>query len=140
MNEDFMKQMMGLYNNPVFKNAFLAFFLKMQEEGIESAKKSWDVSMYQNLVKGGGTDLFEKLIDFYSELGFVSKKKHEAVVKENEELKKENTILKQLIQNMNIKVLENGSKGMQEIWKDTIEKQTDLSKDIAKNFFDLFKR
>ncbi|MBF0538871.1 MAG: hypothetical protein HQL03_11550 [Nitrospirae bacterium] len=140
MGDDFLKHLMGLYSSQTFKDAFQAFFMKMQEDGLESAKKSWDVTLYKSAMKGGGTDLFEKMIDFYSDLGFVSKKKHEAVLKENEELKKENAFLKGIVQNMNLRVFEDGSKNIQETWKETIEKQMELSKDIAKNFFDLFKK
>ncbi|MBF0606850.1 MAG: hypothetical protein SFH39_18115 [Candidatus Magnetobacterium sp. LHC-1] len=140
MGDDFLKHLMGLYSSPTFKNAFSEFFMKMQEDGLDAAKKSWEVSLYKSAVKGSGTDLFEKMIDFYSDMGFVSKKKHEAVLKENEDLKKENAFLKGIVQNMNVRVFEDGSKNIQETWKDTVEKQMELSKDIAKNFFDLFKR
>jgi hypothetical protein len=40
-NDECSMKMMELFTNPLFKKGFFDFFLKMQQEGIEAARKFW---------------------------------------------------------------------------------------------------
>lgn len=140
MSEEFIKNILELYNNPLFKKGFTDFFMKAQQEGIEAARKFWDMNPEKDTLAENTTEIFEQMTAFYSNLGFVPKTKYNAAVKENEELKKENEFLKNTIKEMNQKVFTEGSLKLQEAWKETIDKQMEMSKEIAKYFLDLFKQ
>lgn len=139
MNQEFIKNILELYNNPIFKKGFLEFVMKSQQEGIEAARKFWNMKPEKDTVTGNATEIFEHMITFYSNLGFVPKTKYDEAVTENENLKKENEFLKNTMKEINQKVFTEGSLKIQEAWKETIEKQMEITKEISKNFLDLFK-
>ena len=139
MNDDLFRNLMSLYSNPLFQQIFSNYFMKMQQEGLEAARNYWRFIPEKNKFAHNAPDLFEQMIDFYSNLGFVSRRKYDEVVKENEELRKENEFLKETIQKLNLQVMTEGGVKMQEAWKSTVEKQMDMSKEIAQSFFELFK-
>lgn len=140
MNDEILKNIINLYSNPVFKTSFQEFFMKMQQEGIEAAKKFWDLNPKRNSLSANASDIFEYMISFYSNLGFISKVKYDELVKENEKLKKENEFLQNTIKELNLKVFTEGSTKIQEAWIETTNKQMEMAKEISKNFFDLFKQ
>ena len=135
-----MKNILQLYSNPLFQKGFFDFFQKMQQEGIEAAKKFWNLSPEKNSLFPNTLEIYEKLIDFYIVLGFVPKSKYEEVLKENEKLKYENLFLRDTIKQLQFKVFTEGGEKVQEVWKDIVDKQMELNKDIAKNFFELFRQ
>lgn len=139
MDEETIKKMFELYNNAFFKNIFLEFMAKMQQDGIDAARDFWNNYPEKGNLLNFDPDIFEQLIEFYSSLGFVPRKKHEEVIKENEQLKKEIEFLKNTIKELNVKVFTEEGRKTQEIWKSTIEKQIEVNKEIAKSFIDLFK-
>lgn len=138
-NEEMMKNMLDLFANPLFKKDFFDFFLKVQREGIESAKKFWSMSTPEMPIPNI-LEIYEKMIDFYITLGFVPRTKYEQVMKENEELKKENKFLKDTMNEIQFNVFKEGGEGLRETWRSIIDKQLEMNKDIAKNFFELFKQ
>jgi hypothetical protein len=140
MNDEFIKNVMELYNNPLFKKGFSEFVLKMQQEGIEAARKFWSINPDKDKLAENAPEIFEQMIDFYSSFGFVPKSKFDELAKENEELKKENEFLLKTIKEMNNQVFAEGSSKIQEAWKETIDKQMEVAKEISKNFLDMFKK
>jgi regulator of replication initiation timing len=140
MNKEFMDTWLRLWENPLFAQRFIEFFASMQQVGLEAARKSWAAHHGGDSVFGNAAELFEPMIAFYSSLGFVPKKQHDQVVKENEELKKENEFLKKTLRELNLKVFSEGSRQVQEMWKETAQKQIEMSAEIAKNFLDIFKQ
>ncbi|MEO5355938.1 MAG: hypothetical protein H7844_01405 [Nitrospirae bacterium YQR-1] len=139
MNENFIKDLMSLYSNPLFKGAFTDYLTKMQQEGLESARRYWMGASDKSALFSGGADIFEKMVDFYSGLGFISRKKYDEALEENEKLKRENAFLKEVIQKMNLKVFEEGSRTFQETWKTALDKQLSVSTELAKSFFEMLK-
>lgn len=139
MTDDFTKNLMELFNNPMFKKTFNDYFSYAQKKGMEAAQEYWFSQLKEKTPFEDLPALFEQMVEFYSGFGFVSKNKYDEVVKENERLRKENAFLKDTIKKLNLKVMAEGGLKMQEAWKDTIDKQMDLSKEIAKNFFEIFK-
>jgi regulator of replication initiation timing len=112
----------------------------MQQEGLEEARKFWERSPEKGNLSAHASELFEEMIAFYANLGFVPKSKFDELVKENAGLKKENEFLKKTIQELNIKVFEEGSAKVQDAWQNVIEKQMEINKEMAENFLDLFKK
>jgi methionine salvage enolase-phosphatase E1 len=139
VTDDFFKHLMDLFNNPLFKKTFSDYMTHVQQQGLEAAQKYWFSQIKEQSSFSNLPTLFDNMVDFYSGMGFVSRKKYDEVVKENERLKKENAFLSDTIQKLNLRVMAEGGLKMQEAWKDTIDKQMDLSKEIAKNFFEIFK-
>ncbi len=140
MNEDVTKLLLDLYNNPLFRKGFLDFLMKLQQDGIEAARKYWDAYPSKDRLFEGAPQLFEQMISLYSGMGFVPLKKYEEVVKERDELKKENEFLKNTVREMQLKVFAEGGAKMQEAWRGIVEKQMEMSRDIAKDFFKLFEQ
>lgn len=139
-NEDMTKQMMDLFTNPLFKMGFFDFFLKMQQEGIEAARKFWSTTAEKNTPVPNVTEMYERLVDFYIILGFVPRVKYEDAVKENKSLKEENKFLRDAILELQSNLFkEAGEKGRQ-IWETSIDKQLDMHKEVAKNFFEMFRQ
>jgi regulator of sigma D len=143
--EEFMKSLLDLYSSPLFKQGFPEFFLRVQQEGIEAAKQFWDISPLRRSLFPNTSKIFEKMIDFYLNLGFVPFTRYEEVVKENKRLKNENKqlekqtqFLKDIIKDLNQKVFTEGGKAMQELWKTSIDKHIEMSREIAKGFLDIF--
>ncbi len=138
-NQDIIKNMMDLFANPLFKKGFFDFFLKMQQEGIESARKFWGGYYDKNLFPNA-PDIFEKMVDFYIILGFVPRMKYDELLKENEKLKEENRFLRDTIRELQLNIFKEGGEKMEEAWGTIIDKQLEMHKEIAKNFFELFKQ
>jgi hypothetical protein len=139
-NEGIIKSMMEVYSNPLFKNGFNEFFQKMQKEGIEAARKFWNLSPERNNLFPGASELFEKLVDFYIVLGFVPRVKYDQVLSENKNLKDENKFLRDTIRELQFNLFAEGGEKVQQIWHSSIDKQLEMNKEIAKNFFELFRQ
>ncbi len=139
-NEEIIKSMKEIYSSPLFKNAFSDFFQKMQKEGIEAARRFWNLSPEKDNLFPGASELFEKLVDFYIILGFVPKAKYDDVVKENEKLKHENIFLKDTIRQLQMNLFKEGGEKIQDVWKDVIDKQLEVNREIAREFFELFRQ
>jgi len=140
VTEEFLKSLLDLYDSPLFKKGFIDFFQRVQREGIETAKKSWDISPLRQSLFPNTSEIFEKMIDFYLNLGFVPFIKYEELLKKNEQLKKEIHFLKDIIEDLHKKAYAEGGKAMQELWKTSIEKHIEMSKEIAKGFLDIFRQ
>lgn len=140
LNDGMFKNIMELYNNPFFKKGFFDFFQKMQQEGIEAARKSWNVYPEKDSLFPNAPDMYEKIIDFYIVLGFVPKMKYDEALKENEKLKYENTFLRDTIKQLQLKIFTEGGEKAQEAWKAIIDKQMETNKEIVKNYYELFRQ
>jgi regulator of replication initiation timing len=136
--EDMTKEMMDLFTNPLFKRGFFDFFLKMQQDGIEAARKLWDNSAQKQSLVPNATEMYERMIDFYIILGFVPRVKYDEMAKENKNLKTENKFLRDAMRELQQNLFKDGGEKAQQIWNDSIDKQLDLHKEIAKNFFEIF--
>ena len=136
MSEDTNKTIKDFYNNPLFKKGFLDFFEKMQLDGIEAARKFWSTYPEKDLFPNA-PEMFEKLIDIYVLMGVVPRSKYEDTVKEHEELKKD---VQKLMKELNLDVIAEGGAKAQEMWKDAINKQLEVNKEITKHYFDLLKK
>jgi regulator of replication initiation timing len=140
MNQDFMQNWLQLWANPLFTQRFDEFFASMQQFGMEAARKSWAANYRGDSLYGNAADLFEPMIAFYSNMGFVPKKQHDEVLAENEQLKRENEFLKKTLRELNLKVLSEGSVQMQQVWQETARKQMEMGAEIAKDFLEVFKQ
>jgi hypothetical protein len=138
--EDMTKEMMDLFTNPLFKRGFFDFFLKMQQDGIEAARKLWDNSAQKQSLVPNATEMYERMIDFYIILGFVPRVKYDEMAKENKNLKTENKFLRDAMRELQQNLFKDGGEKAQQIWNDSIDKQLDLHKEIAKNFFEIFRQ
>jgi hypothetical protein len=138
--EDMTKEMMDLFTNPLFKMGFFDFFLKMQQDGIEAARKFWDSSAEKQSLVPNAIEMYERMIDFYIILGFVPRVKYDDMAKENKNLKEENKFLREALRELQLNIFKDGGEKAQQIWNDSIDKQLDLHKEIAKNFFEVFRQ
>ena len=140
INEELMNNMMNLFSNPLFKKNFFDFFLNMQREGIEAAKKFWNLSPQKATAFPNTLEIYEKMIDFYITLGFVPRANHEKVLKENELLRQENKFLKETVLEVQASIFKEGGEKFQKTWHEIIDKQLDTNREIAKDFYELFKK
>ena len=139
MTDDFFKGLMELFNNPLFKKTCFDYIMFSQREGLETAQKYWSSKAKENMFFVDMPVLVDQMSEFYSAMGFVSRKKYDEVLEENSRLKKENAFLRDTIQQLNLRVMTEGGMKMQEAWKETVDKQMEISKEITKNFFEIFK-
>jgi len=139
VNDECTTKMMGLFTNPLFKMGFFDFFLKMQQEGIETARKFWATYSEKNNLFPDAMEMYERMIDFYIILGFVPRVKYDELLSENKSLKEENTFLKDTIRDLQCSLFAEGGEKIQQIWHSSIDKQFEVNKEIAKNFFELFR-
>jgi len=137
MNEEIMKKMLELWGDPHYQKGFLDFFVRMQQEGIESARKFWSQIAAREKLSPQASAVFEQMISFYSGLGFVPRQRHDEVVEENRRLKEENESLRRAIRELNLKVFSEGSARVQEAWTEVMEKQMTLGGQVAQSLIDL---
>jgi hypothetical protein len=138
-NDDCDTRMNDLFTNPLFKIGFFDFFLKMQQEGIDAARKYWMTYAEKNSLFPNVLDTYERMADFYIILGFVPRARHDQVLRENKSLKDENKFLRDTIRELQFNLFSEGGEAAQDIWHKSIDKQLEVNKEIAKNFFELFR-
>jgi hypothetical protein len=122
-----IKHVEDLLKMPLFKMGFLEFFRKMQEEGIVAAKNYWSLSHGMDFLIPQAPEIFERLVDFYIILGFVPRKRHEKMLEENEDLKEENTCLKNTIRELQDNALAAREEDMQKTLQEIGAKQMGLN-------------
>jgi hypothetical protein len=140
INEEICKSMMNLYNNFLFRKCFFDFFRKVQLDGIEAARKFWDSYPHKNVFSPHVSDLFERMIDFYIDLSLVPAKKHDELLRANENLQLVNTFLIETVTQLNSKIFAESGERVREAWESVVDKQLAMNKEMAKNFFDLFRQ
>lgn len=139
-NDEMTKKMMDLFTNPLFKKGFFDFFLKMQQEGIEAARKFWSAYPGKNSFAPNVMDMYEQMVDFYIILGFVPKARFDEAVNENKSLKEENRFLRDTLRELQLSLFTEGGDKVQQIWHGIIDKQLETNKEIARNFFELIRQ
>lgn len=139
MNDECKTQMEDLFTNPLFKTGFFDFFIKMQQEGIEAAKKYWATYMERNSLYPNSAEVYERMADFYIIFGFVPKGRHDEVLSENKSLKEENKFLRDTLRELQLSLFSEGGKKAQDLWQKSVDKQLEINKEVSKNFFDLFR-
>jgi hypothetical protein len=138
-NEDTLKNMLDLFSNPLFRSGFAEFFSKAQQEGLESAKKFWGISDYGKTYPMTG-DLYERLTDWYSVLGFVPSVNHKQTLDENTKLKAENQLLRNMIKDLQLNLFTEGGEKVQQVWHDIIDKQIKMNTEVANTFFEAIRQ
>jgi regulator of replication initiation timing len=118
---------------------FFDFFVKAQQEGIESARKYWSTYMQQNSLYQNSCDVYERMADFYIIFGFIPKTRYDEVLNENKSLKEENKFLRDTLRELQVSLFSEGGKKAQDVWQKSIDKQLEINKEVSKNFFDLFR-
>jgi len=139
LNDECKTQMEDLFTNPLFKTGFFDFFIKMQQEGIESARRYWVTYMEKNSLYPNSADVYERMADFYIIFGFVPKGRHDEVLSENKSLKEENKFLRDTLRELQVSLFAEGGKKAQDLWQKSVDKQLEINKEVSKNFFDLFR-
>jgi hypothetical protein len=139
-NEELFKSLISLFNDFLFRKSFFDFFQEMQREGIEAARRFWHSYPYKNIFSPDALDMYEKMIDFYISLGLAPKAKYDEVFEEYEKLHYQNTFLRETIMQLQMKMFAEGGEKVREAWKSIIDKQIEMNKEIAKNFFEFFRQ
>lgn len=137
MTPEQFKWMMDLAANPMFKQGAGEFFIKMQQEGLEAARKFWGTTPYATTFPDA-QQIMERMADFTSAMGFVPLAKYEALQKENDSLRAENRMLRDTIRDLQQSFMAEGGAKAQEAWKEVIDKQLEMNREVAKSFFDAF--
>ena len=138
-NDNFKYDINALFTDPLFRMGFIDFFTKMQQDGMEAAKKFWSSYPQKSDLFPNAIDLYERIVDFYIMVGIVPKTNYDNVLKENASLKEENKFLKDILRELQVNIFKIGGEKAQEIWDSSIDKQLEVNKEIAKNFFELFR-
>jgi len=132
------KMMMDLLNNPLFQQGASEYFKLAQQQGIEAAKKFWGTSATASAFPDA-QQMFERMADFSSAMGFVPMGKFEGLQKENDKLRGENQLLRDTIRDLQQTfAAENGAKA-QEAWQSVVDKQLEMSREVTKSFFEALK-
>lgn len=139
-NEIMAKQCMDLFSNPLFKMGFFDFFLKMQQEGIGAARRFGGEYAEKNNLMPDALGMYERMADFYIIFGFIPRVKYDQALSENKSLKDENKFLRDTIRELQVNLFTEGGEKVQQIWHNSIDKQLEMNKEIARNFFDLFRQ
>ena len=139
MDKECSTQMQDLFANPLFKTGFFDFFLKMQQEGIEAARRYWTGNVAAAGIYPNALEAYERLADFYVIFGFVPRLKYEQALSENRSLTQENKFLRDTIKELQQNFIREGNEAAQQIWHRSIDKQLEVNKEFAKNFFEIFR-
>jgi hypothetical protein len=139
MDQECSTQMQDLFANPLFKIGFFDFFLKMQQEGIEAARRYWTANAGGAAAFPNALEAYERMADFYVIFGFVPRMKYDQLASENKGLKEENKFLRDTIRELQQNLFKEGGAVAQEIWHKSVDKQLEINKEFAKNFFEVFR-
>ena len=131
--------MMELFANPMFRQGTEEFFSKMQQEGMEAAKKFWGASPYASALPDA-QQMVERMAEFYGAMGFVPLDKYEMVLKENASLKTENQILRGTIRELQQGFSTENAAKAQQAWQEMVDKQLEMGREVTKSFFDVKKQ
>jgi hypothetical protein len=138
-----IKMMMDLLNNPMFQQGANEYFKIAQQQGMEAAKKFWGSSINTNASASAFPDaqqMFDRMADFSSAMGFVPLGKYEELQKEHDKLRAENQLLRDTIRDLQQTfAAENGAKA-QEAWQSVVDKQLEMSREVTKSFFEALKQ
>ena len=137
MTPDQAKMMIDMFANPMFRQGAGEFFSKMQQDGMEAAKKFWGTTPYASNFPDAQQRM-ERMADFYSALGFVPLAKYEALQKETDDLRAENRLLRETIRELQQSFIAEGGAKAQQAWQGVIDKQMEMNREVAKSFFDAF--
>jgi regulator of replication initiation timing len=138
-NEDLARNMMDLFTNPLFRTGFAEFAQKAQQDGIEAAKKFWGLSDYGRAFPYS-EEIYERLADFYRILGFVPSTKFNDVMEENNKLKAENQLLRNMIRDLQLNLFTEGGEKAQQLWRDIIDKQFKMNTEVASTFLEAIRQ
>jgi hypothetical protein len=133
------KMMMELFANPLFKQGADEFFKHLQQEGMEAARKFWGASPYAAAFPDA-QQVCERMADFYGAMGFVPNSKYQAILKENENLKGENKILRDTIRDLQQNIVAEGGAKAQQAWQSVVDKQMEMNREVTQGFFDALKQ
>jgi hypothetical protein len=133
------RMMMELFASPMFRQGAGEFFSKMQQEGMEAAKKFWGTSSYASTLPDA-QQMIERLADFYGTMGFVPLVKYEELRKEVDSLKAENQLLRDTIRELQQSFIAEGGVKAQQAWQGVIDKQLELNREATRSFFDALKQ
>jgi hypothetical protein len=139
MDEYMTKKMIELFTNPLFKIGFFEFFLKMQQEGIEAARKFWSYYAEKNNLFPNAADIYERILDLYIILGFIPSARYDQVLNRNKILEEENRFLRDTIRQLQLNLFTEGGEKVQSLWHNIIDKQLEINNGLSKNFYDLFR-
>ena len=129
------KMMMEMFSNPMFRQGAGEFFSKMNQEGIDSARKFWNDSPYAGMFPDQ-QQLMERLYDFYRAMGVVPLSKYEDAQKEIESLKQENAQLRNTLRDLQQSFLVEGGTKAQHAWQEVMDKQIELNREATRSFFE----
>jgi hypothetical protein len=133
------KMMMDLLNNPLFQQGASEYFKLAQQQGMEAAKKFWGTSATASTFPDA-QQMFDRMADFSSAMGFMPLGKYEELKKENDKLRAENQLLRDTIRDLQQTfATENGAKA-QEAWQTVVDKQLEMSREVTKSFFEALKQ
>lgn len=138
-NEDLFKNMLDLFANPLFRKGFFEFTSKVQHEGIEAAKRFWDISDYSEGFPYSG-DMLERFLNWHEAAGFVSCVKHKELLQENAALKTENKILRSIINDFQCNLFNQGGEKAQQVYHDLIDKQLKMNAEATNTFFEAIRQ
>lgn len=134
-NDDILKNLMSLFSNPMFMAGFSDFVKRAQMEGLESTRQAWELSEHGKSQPFIG-DIYERLSDWYSLLGFVPSAKYNQLSEENTRLKDENEFLKTMIKDFQLNLLKEGGEQAQQVWRDMLDNQMKVNTELANTFFE----
>lgn len=138
-NEEFFKNLFALFTNPQFQTGFSEYAQKAQKEGLEAAKKFWGVSDYGKAFPYSA-EMLERLNEWYQLLGYVPSVQYQRLQEENAALKAENELLRNMIKDMQMSFVTQGSEKAQQAWHDMVEKQIKMNTEVANTFFEALKQ
>lgn len=133
------RMMMEMFNNPMFRQGAGEFFSKMQQEGMESAKKFWGTSSYASTLPDA-QQMIERMAEFYGSMGFVPLAKYEELRKEMDSLKTENQLLRDTLRELQQSFIAEGGVKAQQAWQGVIDKQLEMNREATRSFFDALKQ
>lgn len=138
-NEEFFKNMLDLFGNPLFRAGVAEYAQKAQREGLEAAKRFWGLSDYGKAFPYSA-DMLERLNDWYQLLGFVPSAKYQQIEDENAALKAENQLLRNMLKDMQTNFITEGGEKAQQAWHDIIDKQIKMNAEVANTFFEAIRQ
>ncbi len=136
--DEFFAKMADAWIALWLRNPYSQVLLSLQRAALASATQSWNRA--EGKIFPDPWQLYRLANDFSMALGFVPVAKYDQLLRENEELREENSCLKKIVQDLKFNFLQESGEQMQEVWRTLTQRQLELNREMGKNFLDFMSK
>lgn len=136
--EAFMK-LLASYGKPEFAQAWQQFASYAQQQSWENTQKILSKNAAEQFSEFTEPYL-SQMKSMFDAMGYVPKAEHDKALQQIAQLKSENDLLKTTLRDLQQTFFNEATTKSQQAWKEMLEKQLEVNREISRGFFDALKQ